>query len=226
MRNPPVQLCVYASGEVAAEGLARRTGVDAAATPDTSRESATVVQRFEDDGALAAAFVSGDENALAEMYSRWSSLVYTLALRSLGNVSDAEDVTQRTFVAAWAGHAGFDPSRARLSTWLVGISKNKIADSHEARTRTRRLHQQIAEKTPPAVVGDGSGALADRLLIADEIARLEPDARRVVHLAFYDDLTHRQISELLGLPLGTVKSHIRRSLDRMRARLEATNATY
>ena len=178
-----------------------------------------------EDARYSTAFVAGDEQALAWVYQRWSPLVYTLAIRSLGDVGDAEDVTQKTFVAAWTGRASFDASRARLSTWLVGIAKNKIADTHEARARIRRLQEQLAAKSSPLDFVTESTDLADTLLVADEIAQLEPDAQRVMRLAFYDDLTHDQISERLGIPLGTVKSHIRRSLQRMRARLEVTYAT-
>ncbi len=176
-----------------------------------------------DDGqaAIIAAFAAGDPSALAELYHRWSALVYTLAFRSLHNVSDAEDVTQKVFVDAWNGRLRYDPTRAPLASWLVGITRHAIADAHQGRQRIRQLHEQLAKADFLADAGLEID-LADRLLIADEIARLEPDAQRVVRLAFYDDLTHTQISERLGLPLGTVKSHIRRSLDRMRIHLEVS----
>jgi len=177
------------------------------------------------DAAIAAAFVRGDEAALARVYARWSPLVYTLALRSLGDVGDAEDVTQKTFVAAWTGRASFDPSRARVSSWLVGIARNKIADTHEARARIRRLREELSARSTPRDLISEDVDLAETLLVADELARLEPDAQRVMRYAFFDDLTHREIADRLDLPLGTVKSHIRRSLQRMRTRLEATYVT-
>lgn len=178
-----------------------------------------------DDDLIARDFAAGGERALEEAYQRWSALIYTLAVRSLGDASDAEDVTQKTFVAAWIGRSGFDPNRARLSAWLVGIAKNKIADTHEARARIRRLQEQLAAVSTPRDFVDEPVDLADTLLVADEIALLEPEAQRVIRLAFFDDLTHSEISTRLGLPLGTVKSHIRRSLQRMRTRLEVTHAT-
>ncbi|MGL4339077.1 MAG: RNA polymerase sigma factor [Rhodoglobus sp.] len=181
---------------------------------------------LEAESQLALAFMAGEEKALAEIYSRWSSLVYTLAIRSLGDIGDAEDVTQKTFVSAWTGRSGFDPARARIGSWLVGIAKHKIADMHEARARIRRLQQELAATSHrhDFVVDDVD--LADTLLVGDEIARLEPDAQQVMRLAFFDDLTHNQIAARLKLPLGTVKSHIRRSLQRMRTRLEGTYATH
>ncbi|WP_010205164.1 RNA polymerase sigma factor [Salinibacterium sp. PAMC 21357] len=174
---------------------------------------------------ITQAFVAGDESSLAEVYSRWSALVFTLAFRSLGDRGDAEDVTQKVFVSAWTGRAGYKPERSSLSAWLVGIAKNKIADTHEARARVRRLQEELAATTVRGepVVQDFD--LADTLMMADEIARLEPDAQAIMRLAFFDDLTHNQIADRLELPLGTVKSHIRRSLQRMRTRLEGTYAT-
>jgi RNA polymerase sigma factor (sigma-70 family) len=169
---------------------------------------------------LSDRFRNGDERALEEIYRRWSPVVFTMALRFVGDRGDAEDVTQKAFVSAWTSRRSYDPAKAKLSTWLIAITRRRIADTLEARARVRALQQELQRFTAPEDVVGAEIDLGDRLLLADEIDRLEPDARRVVRLAFYDDLTHEQISERLGMPLGTVKSHIRRSLTRLRSRLE------
>lgn len=177
----------------------------------------------DDVSELGRRFAEGDEKALAVIYGRWSSLVYSLALRSLGHATDAEDVTQKVFVAAWRGRERFDPERASISAWLVGITRHTVADAHQARTRDRQLAEQAASVAPDDVAPSAEIDLADRLLIADEIAQLDTVPRTVVHLAFYDDLTHTQIAERLDMPVGTVKSHIRRSLSTLRKRLEVSH---
>lgn len=191
------------------------------------REGDSTVTDNDDESTWDVRFIAGDELALEHVYRRWSPVVFTLALRSLGDRSDAEDVTQKTFVSAWTSRASFDPSRARLSTWLVTIAKRRIADTHEARRRIRALQDQIQRVTrPDDLVSVPAPDLGETLLVAQEIERLEPDAQRVMRLAFFDDLTHQEISRRLDMPLGTVKSHIRRSLERMRTRLEVTHAAH
>ncbi|MEV8274533.1 sigma-70 family RNA polymerase sigma factor [Microbacterium sp. NPDC077184] len=173
-----------------------------------------------DEQELHERFRQGDERALEAIYRRWSSIVFTLALRSLGDRGDAEDVTQKTFVSAWTSRASYDSTKAKLSTWLVAIAKRRIADTHEARAKVRALQDQLQRTAHPDELIGREIDLGDSLLLADELDRLEPDAQRVVRLAFYDDLTHDQIASRLDMPLGTVKSHIRRSLTRLRRRLE------
>ena len=204
------------------------TALMTAAPPTRRGEHVTVTARADDDAlrALGVAFAGGDESALREAYERWSALVHTVAMRSLGNRSDAEDVTQAVFVAAWRGRQGFDPDRAKLSTWLMAICRNKVADAHEARTRSRKSETAAVVLAPDVAGTEESAAdrVADRVLVADELDRLGDPAGTILRLAFFRELTHTEIAEELALPLGTVKSHVRRGLTRLRTRLEVDGA--
>ncbi|MDW8810908.1 sigma-70 family RNA polymerase sigma factor [Streptomyces scabiei] len=166
---------------------------------------------------LAAGFVAGDEGCLTAAYHRWGALVYTLARRSLGDAREAEDVRQSVFLAAWRGRAGYAPERGALGAWLVGITRRKIADALTARTRQADLVAAAGTRMAEAPVNRDTlpEAVLDRVLIGREFARIPAPQRRVLTLAFYDDLTQAQIAEVTGWPLGTVKSHARRGLQRL-----------
>ena len=184
----------------------------------TSRE--IPVMQPTDDSELAARFVAGDERALEEVYSRWSSLVFTMARRATGNESDAADITQAVFLSAWRGRAGFESAKGSLPGWLVTITRRRIADHWESISReTRKIDAESARMDDEAVAGHAEESV-NRVLIADELSQLGEPQRKIIELAFFQDLTHAQIARALDIPLGTVKSHIRRSLDRLRTRLE------
>lgn len=178
-----------------------------------------------DDRALVDGFLAGDETCLETVHRRWGPLVYALAWRSLGDPREAEDVSQLVFLAAWRGRAGYVPERGTLPGWLTGIARRKIADALAARTRRSELvaaaGAQLMLRNDERVVPE---AAIDRVLLADEMSQLPAPQRRVLNLAFYDDLTQTQIAEITGWPLGTVKSHARRGLRRLACRLQDTDA--
>lgn len=187
---------------------------------EKTHDSVALWARAEDSPAweeLASGFVAGDEACLTAAYRRWGPLVYTLARRSLGDAKEAEDVRQSVFLAAWRGRAGYAPERGALGAWLVGITRRKIADALTARTRQAELVAAAGTRMVEAPVNRETlpDAVLDRVLIGREFARIPAPQRRVLTLAFYEDLTQTQIAEVTGWPLGTVKSHARRGLQRL-----------
>ncbi|MFJ3498421.1 sigma-70 family RNA polymerase sigma factor [Streptomyces sp. NPDC086091] len=177
----------------------------------------TPVEESLTDAELATGFAAGSEACLAAAYHRWGRLVHTLARRTLGDPREAEDVTQAVFLAAWQGRGNFAPERGPLAAWLVGITRRKIADALSARTRRADLVAAVGATV--SLAGEDPAAqpesVLDRVLIGQELAKLPSPQRRVLSLAFYDDLTQTQIAQLTGWPLGTVKSHARRGLHRL-----------
>jgi RNA polymerase sigma factor (sigma-70 family) len=180
-----------------------------------------------DDRELGLRFAAGDEQALALAYQRWAGQIHGMAVRAFGPGPDAEDVTQQTFVSAWTGRAGFRPDKGPLPAWLVGVCRHKIADTWARRDRQRREAEAAVTQLqagPPPVTAGVDTTVADRMLVLDELELLDQPQRGIIELAFFEDLTHAQIAERTGIPLGTVKSHIRRTLERLRRRLEGDGA--
>jgi len=168
--------------------------------------------------AVIEAFVTGDQEALSEIYRRWSPLVYSVALRSMGNVTDAEDITQRVFAHAWASREAFDHTRAELPAWLIEITRQELADARTVRSQQTRVRTPGTTLTRECDDIEPSD-LADRLVVADEMAHLADVPRQVIRLAFSEGLTATQIAERMQLPADQVRSHLSGSLLELRERL-------
>lgn len=175
--------------------------------------------RGNDDAELVDAFCAGDETALRILYDRYGALVYRIALATLRSGPDAEDVTQATFVSAWRGRHTFDPKQGALKGWLLGIVRRRVVDQIRVNDRHRRTEQQAHDLDAPYDLS-GLDHVVDRVLVADALDDLPSTQQNVLRLAFYDDLTHTQIAAATGMPLGTVKSNLRRGLIALRRRGE------
>ncbi|GAA6527490.1 sigma-70 family RNA polymerase sigma factor [Intrasporangium sp. DVR] len=180
----------------------------------------TGAQTGGETGPLARALVGGSTDALAEIYRRWSSLVHTIVLRSLGDAADAEDVTQQVFVSAWNSRHTFRPEQGSIQAWLVGITRHRVADLRTQRYRNHRNLQAVALESAATPTVTDDAEWAQRLLLVRELEMMGDPRAAVIRMAFLEDRSHDDIAETLGLPLGTVKSHIRRGLLHLRQRLQ------
>ncbi|MFI8101228.1 RNA polymerase sigma factor [Streptomyces sp. NPDC086023] len=169
------------------------------------------------DEEVTALLLQGDERWLSLAHRRWSGFVHSYASRVLGDWREAEDVTQQVFLAAWRGRAGFHPDRGTLPAWLMGITRRKTADALSARTRRREI-VDAADRYRFDEPVQGADQVIDRIVVTGELERLPPPQRDVLALFYFADLTQVQISERTGMPLGTVKSHARRGVHRLRLR--------
>lgn len=169
-------------------------------------------------------FAAGTPEALSEAYRRFSPLVHTLALRALNDHHDAEEVTQSVFVSAWRGRHTLRPGPQALARWLVGITRHRIADQQRQRARLRRDVLAVAHSGPQPEPEQIDQVVEDRIIVRDAVTGLGEPRGSVVRMALMEGRTHREIADLLDMPVGTVKSHVRRGLIQLRDCLEEVNS--
>ena len=170
-----------------------------------------------DDADLVQLVAADDTDALRVLYERYGSIVFGMAQRLLGDRQLAEECTQDVFVALWRSAAKYEPGRAQVSTWLVGIAKYRAIDL--VRRRAARPSDPYAEiwrgdESPDSAELVAAGDQAER--IAAAVAQLPPAQREALLLAYFEGLSHSEIAERLAVPLGTIKGRIRLALDRLR----------
>lgn len=162
------------------------------------------------DSSLIAAIRAGDERAMADLYDRYSGIVYSVALRVLGDTGAAEDVLQEVFMQLWRNPGVFDSSRGNLAPWLAVIARNRSIDA----IRKRRPETDI-EEVVVSVEADLAGE-TDRAIAMGKVRTVlsaMPAAQRsALEMAYFEGLTHSEISAKTGEPLGTIKTRIRAGL--------------
>ncbi len=169
---------------------------------------------------LAERLGAGQPDALDEIYRANATLVHSLALRSLGTHHDAEDATQQVFVAAWRSRHTLRPERGSVTAWLIGITRNVVADMHAQRARHARNTQVLGEQATTEAPRSMETDVTDRLVVRQALGALGDPRAAIVRMAFLQERTHEEIAADLQLPLGTVKSHVRRGLLQVRSQLK------
>ena len=176
------------------------------------------VHDHDDENAeLIRLVAAGDTDSLRLLYDRYGTILFGMAYRLLGDRQLAEDCVQDVFVTVWRSAGRYDPARARVTTWLFTIARNKIVDM--LRWRSRRPVEPLPEQWSSDESPDAAelaAAAENGESVAAAVAELPELQREVVALAYFDGLTHAEIAARLGVPIGTVKGRIRLALERLR----------
>jgi RNA polymerase sigma-70 factor (ECF subfamily) len=183
-----------------------------------------MVAREQERLALIRRIAEGDQAALAELYDGMSRQVYGLALRILSDTGAAEEVTLEVFTQVWRQADTFDLSRGTPSAWLCTVARSRAIDRLRSGAQERRRAEPIetvsATAAAPTADPELSAADAERSRrVRDALDRLPPEQRDAVELAYFGGLSHSEIAEKLGQPLGTVKTRIRLAMGRLREAL-------
>jgi RNA polymerase sigma-70 factor, ECF subfamily len=168
----------------------------------------------QDDAALLSLVQKGNESAMASLFDRYSKVVYSVALRVLRDPASAEDVLQEVFMQIWRNPNGFIATRGSLGGWLAVVARNRSIDA----LRRKRPSEQVDDMALASNYNLANEAERNNLMEkARGVIRLLPmEQRKTLEMAFFDGLTHSEIAEMTGDPLGTVKTRIRSALTSLR----------
>lgn len=181
------------------------------------------------DAALVARIAAGDETALARLYDALGTLAYSLARAILHDPAESEDAVADAFLQVWTTARSFDDSRASVVAWVSMIVRTRALDRLRARKRRVATLEKAAgfdvegmalPIANPGPEPESAAELAEvRQRVAGVLAELPPPQRRVIELAFFHGLSHAEIADALGEPLGTIKTRIRAGMEKLRAGL-------
>jgi RNA polymerase sigma-70 factor (ECF subfamily) len=176
-------------------------------------------------GQYISAAAGGQQEALASLYDESSRLVYAIAFRILGNSADAEEVTLEVYTQIWRHARDYSAERGTPSTWLVMLARSRALDKVRSRdTRRQRetpLEEVAAARSPEDPPEQAALLSQQRSMVRAAMAILAPEQREAIELSFFSGLTHTELAEKLGQPLGTVKTRIRLGMMKLRQVLTA-----
>ena len=175
------------------------------------------------DEELMDRIANGDADAVRLLYARYGRLVFGLAMNVLGDSATAEEVCQDVFMRVWEKSGSYQADRGKVVTWLARIARNRAIDVLRS-LRSKPDGSTVDDE--PTAPDEQAADPGDRLLqsfreeqVRAAVASLPADQRTALSLAFFRGMTHREIAQALGEPLGTVKTRIRDAMMKLRSRL-------
>lgn len=175
-----------------------------------------------DDAAVLARMAERDVEAFDALYRRHAGYLVGICMSKLGTADEAEEIAGDILWELWQGAGGYDPSRCRLRTWLYAVGRNRCVDRLRSRARAPR-QEAVSDTLPAPPNANPAHRAADRETLRKVSAAFEAipsEHRRALELCVYQGFTHQEAADLLGEPLGTVKSRVKRALDKLRAELD------
>lgn len=157
----------------------------------------------------------GDEKALALIYDHYGSVLYGLCLKMLFSAVDAEEAFQESIYKIWRASASFDANKAGLYAWMISITRNHCIDALRKKERRPQIHSGDSDVT----LNNEKSAVklaVDHLGLESQVDRLREEDREVLELSYYQGYSHGEIAEKLSLPVGTVKSRVRKAIQDLR----------
>jgi RNA polymerase sigma-70 factor, ECF subfamily len=169
----------------------------------------------------------GDAEAFTTLYDRHGRAAFSLAYRMMGERQAAEDLTQDAFLKVWRSASSYRAERGSVRTWILSIVHNRGIDQIRSQASRRRTQDKIEASTPrsqPSEAFAQTWRNSQRDQIREALDTLPPEQLKILELAYFSGYTHVEISELLRLPLGTVKGRMRLGLKKIRDYFESRDA--
>lgn len=170
---------------------------------------------------LVALLKNGDESSFAYLYDHYSGALYGIIFRMINNQQLAEDVLQEAFVKIWNNFSSYDASKGRLFTWMLNITRNLSIDTMRGRSYKKQSKIQSAENIvdhPGSNINENDKF--DALGIREQVTLLKKNQKQIIDLAYFEGFTQVEISERLGIPLGTVKTRMRSAISELKKLLQ------
>ena len=166
------------------------------------------------DLVIVTGLKTGDQRAMADLYDRYSSVVYAVALRVLGDTGAAEDVLQEVFLQLWRNPAAFDAARGSLGCWLAVIARNRAIDSLRKRRPETDIEDVVLSVAPDLAAEAHRTRAAEK--VRGALGAMPPAQRTALEMAYWEGMSHSEIADKTGEPLGTIKTRIRAGLTALR----------